>query len=67
MKINLELEIGPETGTVVAALEEQIKMLETAEKLNVGSATLLLDITKRLNETLNQQINSALEPYRVKI
>ena len=59
MKINLELEIGAETGVVEAALEEQIKMLTEAAQL--GHGNFLLQVAKRIHAQLKQKVNDKLQ------
>ena len=60
MKINIELEVGAETGIVCAALESQIKMLEEAAKL--GGSTLLLQISRRIHDDIETKVNTVLMP-----
>jgi DNA-directed RNA polymerase subunit L len=60
MKIKLELEVGPETGTLVAALENIIKNLSGIDN---GVMAMYRSVAERLRDDINFQIQAKTEEY----
>lgn len=56
-KVVLELEVGPETSVVLAALESFQNMLRPWEDEKNGSSKLYFDVATRLNKTLSKKVD----------
>ncbi len=60
MKITLELEVGPETGVVAGALEQQLKTFEAIKEMG-RPVPMLQATTQRILTELEEKVEQAAE------